>query len=64
MLVCLFMSRPWDTYIGYLPQAHVLELTAEICCLAYGTRIGYSSPLTLNDQVKFSEYNDNICLFS
>lgn len=41
---------PWDTYIGYLPQAHVLELTAELCCLAYGVRIGYSSPLTLTDQ--------------
>ncbi|NWS37758.1 ACSL4 ligase, partial [Probosciger aterrimus] len=39
-----------DTYIGYLPLAHVLELTAEISCITYGCRIGYSSPLTLSDQ--------------
>ncbi|XP_014462724.2 long-chain-fatty-acid--CoA ligase 4 isoform X1 [Alligator mississippiensis] len=39
-----------DTYIGYLPLAHVLELTAELSCVAYGCRIGYSSPLTLSDQ--------------
>lgn len=47
----LFFFRPKDTYIGYLPLAHVLELTAEISCFTYGCRIGYSSPLTLSDQV-------------
>ncbi|XP_043913217.1 long-chain-fatty-acid--CoA ligase 4 [Protopterus annectens] len=41
---------PKDTYIGYLPLAHVLELTAEVSCVAYGCRIGYSSPQTLSDQ--------------
>lgn len=41
---------PKDTYIGYLPLAHVLELTAEMSCTTYGCRIGYSSPLTLSDQ--------------
>ncbi|XP_069748938.1 long-chain-fatty-acid--CoA ligase 4 isoform X2 [Narcine bancroftii] len=41
---------PKDTYIGYLPLAHVLELTAEISCVSYGCRIGYSSPQTLSDQ--------------
>ncbi|XP_048400230.1 long-chain-fatty-acid--CoA ligase 4 isoform X2 [Stegostoma tigrinum] len=41
---------PKDIYIGYLPLAHVLELTAEISCVAYGCRIGYSSPQTLSDQ--------------
>ncbi|XP_067404331.1 long-chain-fatty-acid--CoA ligase 4 isoform X2 [Emydura macquarii macquarii] len=41
---------PKDTYVGYLPLAHVLELTAEISCVTYGCRIGYSSPLTLSDQ--------------
>ncbi|CAM4722872.1 unnamed protein product [Lepidochelys kempii] len=41
---------PKDTYVGYLPLAHVLELTAEISCFTYGCRIGYSSPLTLSDQ--------------
>ncbi|KAM3615631.1 uncharacterized protein V6R79_005334 [Siganus canaliculatus] len=39
-----------DTYIGYLPLAHVLELSAELICVAHGCRIGYSSPLTLADQ--------------
>ncbi|XP_068107229.1 long-chain-fatty-acid--CoA ligase 4 isoform X2 [Hyperolius riggenbachi] len=41
---------PKDTYIGYLPLAHVLEMTAELSCVTYGCRIGYSSPLTLSDQ--------------
>lgn len=39
-----------DTYIGYLPLAHVLELGAEFACLSHGVNIGYSSPLTLHDQ--------------
>ncbi|TNN38107.1 Long-chain-fatty-acid--CoA ligase 4 [Liparis tanakae] len=41
---------PNDTYIAYLPLAHVLEMTAEISCVTYGCRIGYSSPQTLSDQ--------------
>ncbi|XP_054647252.1 long-chain-fatty-acid--CoA ligase 4 [Dunckerocampus dactyliophorus] len=41
---------PNDSYIGYLPLAHVLEMTAEISCITYGCRIGYSSPHTLSDQ--------------
>ncbi|XP_056296526.1 long-chain-fatty-acid--CoA ligase 3a [Pseudoliparis swirei] len=39
-----------DTYIGYLPLAHVLELSAELVSVAHGCRIGYSSPQTLADQ--------------
>uniref|UniRef100_A0AAY5E9H5 long-chain-fatty-acid--CoA ligase n=1 Tax=Electrophorus electricus TaxID=8005 RepID=A0AAY5E9H5_ELEEL len=39
-----------DTYIGYLPLAHVLELSAELVCVSHGCRIGYSSPQTLSDQ--------------
>ncbi|KAM6933755.1 long-chain-fatty-acid--CoA ligase 3a [Xenentodon cancila] len=39
-----------DTYIGYLPLAHVLELCAEHLCISHGSRIGYSSPQTLADQ--------------
>nr|XP_056706120.1 fatty acid CoA ligase Acsl3 [Euleptes europaea] len=39
-----------DVYIGYLPLAHVLELSAELVCLAHGCCIGYSSPQTLSDQ--------------
>ena len=48
---CSLPTRPKDTYIAYLPLAHVLEMTAEISCLTYGCRIGYSSPQTLSDQV-------------
>lgn len=51
-LVFLFLSfREEDVYIGYLPLAHVLELSAELVCLSHGCRIGYSSPQTLADQV-------------
>ncbi|XP_076150609.1 long-chain-fatty-acid--CoA ligase 3b [Alosa pseudoharengus] len=39
-----------DTYIGYLPLAHVLELSAELVSLSHGCRIGYSSPQTLADR--------------
>ncbi|XP_029302794.1 LOW QUALITY PROTEIN: long-chain-fatty-acid--CoA ligase 3-like [Cottoperca gobio] len=39
-----------DTYVGYLPLAHVLELSAELVCVSHGCRIGYSSPQTLADQ--------------
>ncbi|CAG5114678.1 unnamed protein product [Candidula unifasciata] len=39
-----------DAYVGYLPLAHVLELSAEVSCIAMGTRIGYSSPTTLTDK--------------
>uniref|UniRef100_A0A8C8J1Z4 long-chain-fatty-acid--CoA ligase n=1 Tax=Oncorhynchus tshawytscha TaxID=74940 RepID=A0A8C8J1Z4_ONCTS len=39
-----------DTYIGYLPLAHVLELSAEMVCISHGCCIGYSSPQTLADQ--------------
>lgn len=41
---------PADTYVGYLPLAHVLELSAEVSCVTHGCRIGFSSPNTLSDQ--------------
>ncbi|XP_041119095.1 long-chain-fatty-acid--CoA ligase 3-like isoform X2 [Polyodon spathula] len=44
------LGREQDTYIGYLPLAHVLELSAELVCVSHGCRIGYSSPQTLADQ--------------
>ncbi|KAH9375904.1 hypothetical protein HPB48_012544 [Haemaphysalis longicornis] len=41
-------ERPTEhTYIGYLPLAHMFEMTVESVCFASGTRIGYSSPQTL-----------------
>ena len=41
---------PDDTFIGYLPLAHILELMAENCMIFNGAKIGYSSPLTLSDR--------------
>lgn len=38
-----------DTYIAYLPLAHMFELVAELHLFAVGARIGYSSPQTLTD---------------
>uniref|UniRef100_A0A8D0L2I5 long-chain-fatty-acid--CoA ligase n=1 Tax=Sphenodon punctatus TaxID=8508 RepID=A0A8D0L2I5_SPHPU len=49
-----------DTYIGYLPLAHVLELSAELFCLSHGCCIGYSSPQTLGDQIKEGNKNTSI----
>lgn len=39
-----------DVCIGYLPLAHIIEVCCELVCMAKGTRIGYSSPLTLIDK--------------
>ncbi|XP_077554210.1 acyl-CoA synthetase long-chain isoform X3 [Haemaphysalis longicornis] len=44
------LSSGTDSYIAYLPLAHVLELAAECLSFALGARIGYSSPLTLTDK--------------
>ncbi|XP_018495589.1 long-chain-fatty-acid--CoA ligase 3 [Galendromus occidentalis] len=38
------------TYTGYLPLAHIFEVTMELISLSLGMRIGYSSLLTLTDQ--------------
>ncbi|KAK6765019.1 hypothetical protein RB195_025090 [Necator americanus] len=42
--------RHHDTYIGYLPLAHILEVCAELVTLTKGVRIGYSSAQTLFDR--------------
>lgn len=39
-----------DTYIGFLPLAHSMEVAAEVTFMALGVRIGYSSPFTLTDK--------------
>ncbi|EOA29947.1 hypothetical protein CARUB_v10013048mg, partial [Capsella rubella] len=38
-----------DTYIAYLPLAHVFELEAEIVVFTSGCAIGYGSAMTLTD---------------
>ena len=41
---------PKDTYIAFLPLAHVLELLCESMMSMYGIKIGYSTPNTLLDK--------------
>jgi len=41
------LSPSGETYIGYLPLAHILELTAETVFYGMGHRIGYADPKTL-----------------
>lgn len=45
-----FCFSEGDTYIGYLPLAHILEVCAELVVLYKGCRIGYSSAQTLFDR--------------
>jgi long-chain acyl-CoA synthetase len=40
-----------ETYLGYLPLAHVLEFLIENYCVYKGIKIGYGSPRTLTDQM-------------
>ncbi|KAG8188867.1 hypothetical protein JTE90_018273 [Oedothorax gibbosus] len=44
-----FKFSETDTYIAYLPAAHVLELAAECYLCSLGIRVGFSSPLTITD---------------
>lgn len=41
------VGSPEDSYLAYLPLAHIMELAAEITFLTLGTRLGYGSPHTL-----------------
>ncbi|KAK8768262.1 hypothetical protein V5799_015271 [Amblyomma americanum] len=43
------VSDSGDTFIAYLPLAHMFELAAELHLFAVGARIGYSSAQTLTD---------------
>mmetsp|Transcript_8270 Transcript_8270/g.17982 ORF Transcript_8270/g.17982 Transcript_8270/m.17982 type:complete len:749 (-) Transcript_8270:100-2346(-) len=43
---CL-LNDSGETFIGYLPLAHILELTAEMYFYGTGNRIGYADPKTL-----------------
>ena len=39
-----------DSWLAYLPLAHILELAAENCVLLNGIRVGYGSTLTISDK--------------
>jgi len=38
-----------DTYMCYLPLAHIMEMTAEVCFMSFGAALGFGSPHTLTD---------------
>lgn len=38
-----------ETYIGYLPLAHIMEFAVEMCFLFVGAQIGYGTVKTLTD---------------
>lgn len=40
---------PGNTYLAYLPLAHVLEYIVELCALFVGVTSGYARPKTLTD---------------
>lgn len=39
-----------DSYLAYLPLAHVLEMASEFYFMSLGMAIGYGSPLTMTDK--------------
>lgn len=38
-----------DTFVAYLPLAHVMEFIVELCALFVGVTLGYARPKTLTD---------------
>ncbi|CAG2169947.1 unnamed protein product, partial [Oppiella nova] len=54
-----------DVYLGYLPLAHVQEMSAEMFFISIGMTVGYGSPLTLTNKstgVKAGVKGDVTCL--
>ncbi|CAD5215880.1 unnamed protein product [Bursaphelenchus okinawaensis] len=47
---CVLTVSQEDTFIGYLPLAHILEVCAELVIYSKGACIGYSSAQTLFDR--------------
>lgn len=46
-VMALLGIRSGDVYLGYLPLAHIMELMAELGCIALGCTICYADPKTL-----------------
>ncbi|KAI5295428.1 long-chain fatty acid-CoA ligase [Ascosphaera acerosa] len=44
-----YVLGPKDTFMTYLPQAHILEFMVENLCLYWGCAMGYGSPKTISD---------------
>ncbi|KAJ3051855.1 long-chain fatty acid-CoA ligase, partial [Rhizophlyctis rosea] len=43
------IAKPDDSYLAYLPLAHILEFVAQNVVLSLGMKIGYGNPRTLSD---------------
>jgi long-chain acyl-CoA synthetase len=39
-----------ETYLAYLPAAHILELVAELAMLSFGCAVGYADPRTISSK--------------
>ena len=44
------LSEGVETYLAYLPAAHILELAAESTMFTFGAEIGYSDPKTISSK--------------
>jgi long-chain acyl-CoA synthetase len=44
------MDEGKEVYLGYLPAAHIFELTGQISMLANGTAIGFADPKTISSK--------------
>jgi long-chain acyl-CoA synthetase len=48
--VCPNLVHGEETYLAYLPAAHILELTAEMMFMSIGSRIGYADPRSISSK--------------
>eukprot|EP00605_Chrysophyceae_sp_TOSAG23-4_P001282 GSChrysophyteH1.ASY1.ANO1.1393.1 assembled CDS len=50
MAVGTGLTEGVETYLAYLPAAHILELAAETTMFCFGAEIGYSDPKTISSK--------------
>merc|ERR1712072_888261 len=50
MAVGTGLTEGQETYLAYLPAAHILELAAETTMFTFGAEIGYSDPKTISSK--------------
>jgi long-chain acyl-CoA synthetase len=47
-----------ETYLAYLPAAHILEFAVETSMLVFGAAVGYSDPKTISSKGAFRKLPD------
>jgi len=50
-----------ETYLAYLPAAHIFEFCAELSMLLLGAKIGYSDPRTMTSKGAVRQRDDGTC---